>query len=688
MLFFVCVNAGDYLGKGKEYVEILHDMVMRNLAAGTEGHFVCFTDDTEPYADGIEKRPLHGNLRGWWNKLYLFKEGHFSSDDKIVFFDLDTAIVSGLDEIIKYDGYFAIMEDVYRPHGMQSSVILWKGNALSAIWKYFEEWGFPEVPGGDQAFIEKYCYFDKPRHSEFAIHKADKLQELFPQCFVSYKKDAVQFIPKNAKVVIFHGNPRPHAANGWVEKVWKIGGGGSLEMEMICNVGAEQLERNITHSLTLPHPQLDRLADIQQDNAIFVGGGPSACHQLLQISGLKGKIFSLNGSYKWLKSHGIKAHYHVIADARPDNLEFIDQDADCTYLIASHCDPSVFKELENKKVLVWHRGHDGIQDIVDPNRDKYTAYIAGGSTVGMVGLSIAYCLGYRSFHLFGYDSSYCEESGHAYQQKLNNDDKRIEVEVYGRPFTSTPWMVQQANEYMELIPTLIEKGCDFVTYGDGLIQHLSKVMADSTEPETEIVIKDGDYWPKGDFECKNSIENFIDDVEWIKSICKEKKVAIQAGGNVGLWARKLANDFDVVYTFEPDNINFQCLVRNCPEPNIVKLQAALGAEHAMIGLQTLKHNCGAHAVHGSGIYPVLRIDDLCLPACDLIQLDIEGFEYNALSGALVTILKYLPVIVVEMKGLGAKYGKDDNKIYGLLDRLGYKKHSERHRDVVFTFSGE
>ena len=37
MLYFVTVNADNYLGRGKEYVEILFDSIKRNLKEGTEG---------------------------------------------------------------------------------------------------------------------------------------------------------------------------------------------------------------------------------------------------------------------------------------------------------------------------------------------------------------------------------------------------------------------------------------------------------------------------------------------------------------------------------------------------------------------------------------------------------------------------------------------------------------------------
>ena len=686
MINFVTVNAQNYLGQGKKYVEILHDSIIRNLASGTEGRFICFTDDEESYNSGIEKRPLHGDLRGWWNKIYLFKGDLFAEGDTIVFFDLDTVIVSGLDEIIKYQGDFAILRDFYRPNGMQSSVMIWQAGKNSVIWDAFEANGFPNVEGGDQAWIGQ---FFKSELFKGCNLKADILQELYPDCFVSYKVSCQAGIPKNAKVVVFHGNPRPHVAGGWVDKVWKIGGGGSLEMDMICNVSAEQLEKNIRYCLTLGLPEIDRMGPLSDVNAVFVGGGPSIENHKLMLAEMKrkSKIFALNGSYRWLRNNGILADYHIIADARPENANFIDVSEFPTYLIASHCDKTVFDKLVCKHVLVWHRGHEGMQDIVNPNRDKYDAYMSGGSTVGLVGMSVAYAMGFRKFHLFGYDSSYVDGQGHAYPQSLNDNDRILDIDVGSRSFKSAPWMVQQVNEYVEFAPILVEMGCEITTYGDGMLQYINRCMVENALPETEIVEKNGFYWPAIDIECRQSIEHFLDDADWIMGHCKAFDVVIQAGGNVGMWPKKMAEKFKSVYTFEPDNINFQCLVRNCHESNIVKLQAGLGDVHAMVKLQTSRSNCGAHCVDGGGILPILRIDDLALEACDLIQLDIEGFEGLALKGAVNTIHKFRPVICLELKGLGDKYGMTDQQTKEWLKALGYKITSRKHRDVVFTYNG-
>jgi hypothetical protein len=99
-----------------EYVNILRDMVSRNLARGFPGKFVCITDDPEGIDESIEILPLPADLETWWGKLYMFKRGLFADGTRCVFMDLDTIIVDEIDDILRYDGQFATLIDFYYPH--------------------------------------------------------------------------------------------------------------------------------------------------------------------------------------------------------------------------------------------------------------------------------------------------------------------------------------------------------------------------------------------------------------------------------------------------------------------------------------------------------------------------------------------------------------------------------------------
>src|SRR4029077_4234365 len=120
MLYICCIRAGEKFSPA--YVVHLKDMVIRNLDA-VEGRFVCFTDRPHELPEGIGTAPLPADLPGWWSKLALFRKGLFPDGDRVLFFDLDTLIVGAIDRLAAYNGDFAILQDFYRPLGLQSSVM-------------------------------------------------------------------------------------------------------------------------------------------------------------------------------------------------------------------------------------------------------------------------------------------------------------------------------------------------------------------------------------------------------------------------------------------------------------------------------------------------------------------------------------------------------------------------------------
>lgn len=199
-----------------------------------------------------------------------------------------------------------------------------------------------------------------------------------------------------------------------------------------------------------------------------------------------------------------------------------------------------------------------------------------------------------------------------------------------------------------------------------------------------MILDRGFWWPDQDIHCRAVVLDEVDKLREVSALCVGKQVAVQAGGNVGVFPRWLAQVFGAVYTFEPDQENFECLCKNVPERNVFKFPAALAAQHRGVDLARQADNVGAHQVDGLGPIPTLRIDDLCLSACDLIYLDIEGCEWLALLGGAETINAYRPVIAFEDKGLSVKYGAAKGHIELDLAKIGYRVHSRPGNDVVMV----
>jgi len=198
------------------------------------------------------------------------------------------------------------------------------------------------------------------------------------------------------------------------------------------------------------------------------------------------------------------------------------------------------------------------------------------------------------------------------------------------------------------------------------------------------MIQQSGYWWPDDVGAKwqHSLKH-VRSVEWAISQCQLRRTAVQAGGNVGLWPKRLADVFARVITFEPDAISRACLVRNVPAWVEVRSEALGDGSHPRCcGL--VRQSLGSHYVTPGDRVPMVTIDDLELTDLDFLQLDVEGYEWYALTGAVDTIARCHPLIQVELRGFSEQYGQSDAAIHGLLKTLGYRAvKSEPGNDVVF-----
>ena len=468
MLNVLCLKAGT--AYGPEYVNILFDMVRRNLRAGYPGRFVCLTDDPAGLDDGIEILPLPKDLETWWGKLYMFKRGLFPDGDRVVFMDLDTLIIGDLEPLMNYAGPFATLRDFYFPQQVGPAIISWRAGSMAAsIWEEWDAQGRPRAPGGDLWWINSL-------DQGLFARRIDKLQDVLPGYFCSFKADCHPYPPRGTGIVCFHGQPKPdNCATPWVAQVWKIGGSGMAELDAVCNVEADQLADNIRASSKRDLPWLDLYAE-HQGQAVIVGGGPSLAQTLPEIQWRKSigqTVIAVNGSAKFLNAHGIKPDVHVVIDARPGNAKFLKALSDQQF-IASQCAAETFDAASNP--TLFHMNIAGIQDIIPG--DRVAHLISSGTTVGLAAMAIAYTQGYRAMHLHGFDSS-LDEHHHAYQQAENDGDAIIEATVGNRTFKATPWMVKQAQQFQELALQLAEAGVVITVAGDGLLPFVAKKMGET-----------------------------------------------------------------------------------------------------------------------------------------------------------------------------------------------------------------
>lgn len=211
-------------------------------------------------------------------------------------------------------------------------------------------------------------------------------------------------------------------------------------------------------------------------------------------------------------------------------------------------------------------------------------------------------------------------------------------------------------------------------------------MNESVELRDSKIFGNSWLWPKHDAICwdffnkpltssvdSNNPATFPHDV---LPYVSTRDCVIQAGGNSGLYAKIYSGFFEKVYTFEPDATWFTCLTHNVPEKNVYKFQCCLGNDSTGLNVATptwSKENYGAIRVSGPGNVPQLQIDSFNA-APNLIHLDIEGYELFALQGAINTIEKHKPVIVLEINDTMCQmFGYRENDIDAFLASFGYSR---------------
>ena len=195
-----------------DYVVKLKNMIERN---STVSHnFVCLTDVESTLYKTIK---LSCSKKGWWAKTELFRFDLVQSR-QIVYFDLDTIILKNIDDILNFQHNFSALypwNEKNRRSGLcASGMMAWHNNGdFAFLFNQFESKNIKKYPRGDQEYISETL--------ERNGQEPEYFQKLFSGIY-SYKRNCREQLPEDARVVCFHGRPRPHEVKDkWVRNNWK-----------------------------------------------------------------------------------------------------------------------------------------------------------------------------------------------------------------------------------------------------------------------------------------------------------------------------------------------------------------------------------------------------------------------------------------------------------------------------------
>ncbi len=146
-----------------------------------------------------------------------------------------------------------------------------------------------------------------------------------------------------------------------------------------------------------------------------------------------------------------------------------------------------------------------------------------------------------------------------------------------------------------------------------------------------------------------------------ETLIREGDIVIDCGAHVGTFVHHaLANGASKVVAIDPDPTQVECLRRNFREEiaagRVVVVPEGVWNEQGTMTLYVVSLHSGASSLlekpgEKEITVKVTTIDELVgrleLPRVDLIKLDIEGAEREALRGASETLEKYGPALLID-----------------------------------------
>lgn len=255
---------------------------------------------------------------------------------------------------------------------------------------------------------------------------------------------------------------------------------GNIQIKTRNCLDHEKIKSNVSKNLgqIRAWATLMRPSDEKDPEVVMCSAGPSLVNHIEEIRALQrngAKIVCVKHAIDTLKLHGIKPWAVVLLDPRAHVEEFIKTpDPDVIYFVASMCDPSVVKTLNDNrcKVLGYHAFvNAGETELMIPS----DLPVSGGSGTATRTIGIFSDLfGFKKFHLFGYDLSHYQKPD-MNEKMPDGNNKYMEVTIgtkthKGKQVTRTFWtegqFLAQSNELKQLYED--RKDISLEIYGDGL----------------------------------------------------------------------------------------------------------------------------------------------------------------------------------------------------------------------------
>ena len=217
MITVACIlrsgSGGTY---NQHHVWALRDAIKKYISV--EHNFVCLTDMD---VGDVHAIPFEMCLPGTWCQFELFRPGIYPENTTTVFYlDLDTLILGDITHIATCISKHTILRCPYQPKKfIGAGVMTFDPKHCEYLWESFKLDPANISKAKENNRLDTVWFFRNFWSKNLVGHEF--LQDLFPDQIYSYKAHVIKafkgHIPETAKIIYFHGKPRPWKTNLWTK---------------------------------------------------------------------------------------------------------------------------------------------------------------------------------------------------------------------------------------------------------------------------------------------------------------------------------------------------------------------------------------------------------------------------------------------------------------------------------------
>lgn len=182
-----------------------------------------------------------------------------------------------------------------------------------------------------------------------------------------------------------------------------------------------------------------------------------------------------------------------------------------------------------------------------------------------------------------------------------------------------------------------------------------------------------------------------------------RRIAVDVGAHVGLMSYHMVDYFRHVHAFEPIPIHQWCYRKNMAEESGWTLHTmglsdiadvvdfhfptdTTGDAHVATPGKKLSHGGKEEILTIKDVY-MGYLDQFDFNEVDFIKIDVEGHELSVVTGAIETLKRCKPVLLIEQKGNDERfYGQPRNAALEFLESLGARSAREYSGDHVVVWT--